>query len=86
MTIQIKNFLEMSYEELEENNLKAKAKVASHTPDDKLRDEYLKYLNDEKQLKAVTVCFSDLEGRFHMLDYDKKKRKNVPLRLKSPPF
>jgi len=22
--------------------------------------------------KAVTVCFTDLEGRFHMLDYDKK--------------
>ena len=72
MTIQIKNFLEMSYDELEQNNLQAKAKVTSHTSEDKLREEYLKYLSDEKQLKAVTVCFSDLEGRFHMLDYDKK--------------
>ncbi|MFN8220764.1 MAG: glutamine synthetase beta-grasp domain-containing protein [Fimbriimonadales bacterium] len=33
---------------------------------------YLKYLEQEKRIKAVTVCFTDLEGRFHMLDYDKK--------------
>ena len=32
----------------------------------------MKYLADEKGFKAVTVCFTDLEGRFHMLDYDKK--------------
>ncbi|MFZ1031787.1 MAG: glutamine synthetase family protein, partial [Candidatus Acidiferrales bacterium] len=32
----------------------------------------LKYLTDEKRIKAVTVMFSDLEGRLHMLDYDKK--------------
>ena len=32
----------------------------------------MKYLTDEKRIKAVTVLFSDLEGRLHMLDYDKK--------------
>ena len=32
----------------------------------------MKYLTDEKRIKAVTVMFSDLEGRLHMLDYDKK--------------
>ncbi len=32
----------------------------------------MKYLHDEKRIKAVTVCFTDLEGRMHMLDYDKK--------------
>jgi glutamine synthetase len=32
----------------------------------------MKYLADEKRIKAVTVCFADLEGRLHMLDYDKK--------------
>jgi len=32
----------------------------------------MKHLSDEKGIKAVTVCFTDLEGRFHMLDYDKK--------------
>ena len=30
------------------------------------------YLDGESRIKAVTVMFSDLEGRLHMLDYDKK--------------
>src|SRR4051794_17695034 len=32
----------------------------------------MRYLTDERRIKAVTVCFTDLEGRLHMLDYDKK--------------
>ena len=68
----IKNFLEIPYDQLEELNLEAKQKVVSRTAEDQLQEHYLKYLYDEKQLKAVTVCFSDIEGRFHMLDYDKK--------------
>ena len=38
----------------------------------KIREKRLKYLTDEKRIKAVTVLFSDLEGRLHLLDYDKK--------------
>src|SRR5262249_33244317 len=41
-------------------------------PVHKVQEERLKYLTDEKRIKAVTVLFSDLEGRLHMLDYDKK--------------
>ncbi len=37
-----------------------------------IREKRLKYLTDEKRIKAVTVLFSDLEGRLHLLDYDKK--------------
>lgn len=70
--IPLRNFLEIPYDTLEELNLEAKGKVAQGVSDDKLRDYYLKYLSDEKRIKAVTVCFSDIEGRFHMLDYDKK--------------
>jgi len=69
---EIKNFLEISYDKLEELNLEAKEKVAAHTPEGELREYYAKYLTDEKRIKALTVCFSDLEGRFHTLDYDKK--------------
>jgi glutamine synthetase len=74
MSIQkpLRTFLEIPYDELEEKNLGAKEKVKNRTPEDKLKEEYLKYLYDQKDIKAVTVCFSDLEGRFHMLDYDKK--------------
>jgi len=72
MPSDVKNFLNMSYDELEELNLEAKNKVINQTPDDQLQEEYLRYLSDKKELKAVTVAFSDLEGRLHMLDYDKK--------------
>jgi glutamine synthetase len=72
MTQPLRDFLEKSYEELEELNLEAKTKRLNHTPMDSLREERMKYLSDEKRIKAVTVCFSDLEGRLHMLDYDKK--------------
>ncbi len=72
MSQPLRDFLEISYEELEEFNLEVKAKRLNHTPLDTLREERMKYLADEKRIKAVTVCFSDLEGRLHMLDYDKK--------------
>ena len=70
--IQIKSFLEIPYDKLEELNLEAKSKVLSRVSEDTLREHYIRYLTDEKTLKAVTVGFTDLEGRFHMLDYDKK--------------
>jgi glutamine synthetase len=72
MSTDQRNFLALSYEELEELNLKAKEQRRNRVPADKIREERLKYLTDEKHIKAVTVLFSDLEGRLHMLDYDKK--------------
>lgn len=67
----LKNHLELSYEELAERNLEAKAKEISGSSEDQLEAYYTKYLEEEKGIKAVTVSFSDLEGRFHRLDYDK---------------
>src|SRR5246127_1449442 len=72
MSTDQRNFLALSYEELEELNLKAKEQRRNRVPADKIREERLKYLTDQKHIKAVTVLFSDLEGRLHMLDYDKK--------------
>ena len=72
MSSEFRNFLELSYEELEELNLKAKDQRKRRVPADQIREERLQYLRDEKGIKAVTVVFSDLEGRLHMLDYDKK--------------
>ena len=69
---ELRNFLQIPYEELEELNLEAKKKMVNHESEEKLQDYYLQYLSEESRIKAVTVCFSDLEGRFHMLDYDKK--------------
>src|SRR5436190_9940388 len=72
MPNELRNFLALSYDQLEEMNLKAKEQRKNRTPMDKVKEERLKYLTDEKRIKAVTVLFSDLEGRLHMLDYDKK--------------
>lgn len=68
----LRSFLEIPYDELEELNLAAKAQRIARVSPDKIREQRMKYLRDEKRIKAVTVCFSDLEGRLHMLDYDKK--------------
>ncbi len=72
MSAQLRDFLDIPYAELEELNLAAKAQRIGHVAPDVAREERLKYLTDEKRIKAVTVCFTDLEGRLHMLDYDKK--------------
>lgn len=71
-TTLLRDFLEIPYDKLEELNLEAKQKRLDRVPADKIQEERLRYLKDEKRIKAVTVCFTDLEGRLHMLDYDKK--------------
>ncbi len=68
----LRNFLEIPYEQLEEMNGEAKHQRLERVDRGQVEEERRKYLTDEKRLKAVTVCFTDIEGRFHMLDYDKK--------------
>lgn len=66
------HLMDLSYSELEERNLEMKAKRLGGMNNDDVREEMLNYLEKEKGIKAVTVCFTDLEGRLHTLDYDKK--------------
>lgn len=72
MPTELRTFMELPYDELESMNLQAKEQRKKRVSPDKIQEERLKYLTDEKRIKAVTVLFSDLEGRLHMLDYDKK--------------
>ena len=72
MENQLQDRLSLPYGELEELNLQAKEQRKNRVPIGQIQEERLKYLTDEKRVKAVTVLFSDLEGRLHMLDYDKK--------------
>ncbi len=71
ITTPIKNFLEIPYDKLEELNISAGEKRDTVSFEEQEK-EYRAYLEKEARIKAVTVCFSDIEGRFHMLDYDKK--------------
>lgn len=70
-SLPIKEFLEIPYVQLEEMNLAAKENASTKTLAE-LEKEYVAYLKKEKKIKAVTLCFSDIEGKLHMLDYDKK--------------
>ena len=72
MTAPLRDFLEIPYDKLEEMNLAVKQERLDRIPEDQIREKRMRYLADEKRIKAVTVCFTDLEGRLHMLDYDKK--------------
>ncbi len=66
----MEEFLDLPHDELERLNLKAKRlRIAEPT---KAESAYREWLKTERKIKAVTVCFSDIEGRLHMLDYDKK--------------
>lgn len=66
------NFLELSYSELEERNLAIKKERASGKSQEYFKKKFLETLQKEAGVKAVTVCFSDMEGKLHMLDYNKK--------------
>jgi len=73
MDIQLKDFLEIPYTELERLNLESKKQRIENfgKSNEKLKEYYIQYLQKETRIKAVTVSFTDIEGKFHMLDYDK---------------
>jgi len=70
MSTELRNFLS-SYDELEQLNLKAKEQRQKPRRAAQDSGNRIKYLTDEKRIKAARAV-SDLEGRLHMLDYDKK--------------
>jgi glutamine synthetase len=68
----LRDFLQIPYDTLEEMNLHAKQQRLDRVDPELVKEERIAYLKGEKRIKAVTVCFTDIEGRLHMLDYDKK--------------
>ncbi len=72
MSNELRDFLTLSYSELETRNLASKDQRRARVSPQAFKEERLQYLAGENRIKAVTVLFSDLEGRLHMLDYDKK--------------
>lgn len=67
-----KEFIDYSYMELGEMNLRIKRERAGGVTEKEFEKRFLEYLRAENGVKAVMVCFSDMEGKFHILDYDKK--------------
>lgn len=65
---QYSDFRELSYSDLK--NLNNSARQLRDPK--KAQTAHSTYLAAEEHIDAVTVCFSDIEGRLHMLDYDKE--------------
>ena len=61
----LRNFLELSYSELEELNLRAKEQRKNRVPLDTIREERLKYLTDEKRLKAAYPIHPEVFDRLY---------------------
>lgn len=61
-----------NYECLEEKNLELRALCKEGKSSDFFKEMILQCLANEPTIKAVTVCFTDLEGKLQSLAYDKK--------------
>jgi glutamine synthetase len=65
------SFMDLSYPELERLNLaiveECAGSGAAYAMNNRIQD-----LESRTDVKAVMLCFSDLAGRLHFLDYDKK--------------
>ncbi len=70
-SVALRSFLEIPYDELEALNLEAKKKAYDMVPEKEVEAFYTKYLKNEKRIKAITLAFTDVEGRLHILDFDK---------------
>lgn len=68
----LREHLSLSYTELEKFNLEIKKEQQAGKPEEFFQKKIITYLEKENRLKAITVAFSDLEGKLQMLDYDKK--------------
>ncbi|PIZ74003.1 glutamine synthetase [Candidatus Peregrinibacteria bacterium CG_4_10_14_0_2_um_filter_43_11] len=64
-------FLELSYKTLEERNLSVKRDRAAGKDEKYFKEKVLDGIQKETGIKAVIVAFSDMEGKLHMLDYNK---------------
>lgn len=71
LTPVLRDFLQLSYGELEERNLALKEMRKKHVSQEEFHRKLRKQLESEKSLKGVTVAFSDIEGKLMMLDYNK---------------
>jgi glutamine synthetase len=67
----LKDFLQIPYTELEERNLAVKDDRRKRKSQDAFRKDMRAVLEKERTIKAVTVCFTDIEGKMLMLDYNK---------------
>jgi len=71
MSTELRNFLSLSYDELEQLNLKAKSNARTASPPQSSGRAY-QVPDGREANQGRHGPLQRLEGRLHMLDYDKK--------------
>lgn len=58
--------------ELQKRNILLKRDREAGYTSEAFADRLIPMLRDDKSVRAVTICFADLEGKLHLLDYNKE--------------
>jgi len=64
-------YIDLSPAELQKRNLLLKRDREAGFPSEVFAEKLIPELQKDQSVRAVTVCFSDLEGKLHLLDYNK---------------
>lgn len=67
----LREHLSLTYIELQKFNIEIKKEQEENKSNEYFEKKVLEFLKKEDRVKAVTVAFSDIEGKLQMLDYDK---------------
>lgn len=65
-----KSLSSLNYDDLASLNLAIKQERLNHITQEQAQKKRFKFLQEYPEIKAVTLAFTDLEGKFHTLDYD----------------
>lgn len=65
-------FSDLSFEELQKRNTLLKRDQEAGYPGEAFQEKLVPILKEDKNVRAITVFFSDLEGKLHLLDYNKE--------------
>lgn len=65
------NYIDLSVDDLQKRNLSLKKDREAGMSSEAFAEKLIPVLQDEKGVRAVTLCFADLEGKLHLLDYNK---------------
>lgn len=64
-------YLDLSAEELQRRNTSLKRDREAGQSNRAFQDKLIPLLKDDKTITAVTICFANLEGKLHLIDYNK---------------
>lgn len=65
-------YIDLSPAELQKRNLLLKRDREAGFSSEVFAEKLIPELRNDQSIRAVTVCFSDLEGKLHLLDYNKE--------------